>query len=41
APIPVSFVYSANGLLPLKLRAFLDYATPRLKPVFARKPLPA
>ncbi|MET0640667.1 MAG: LysR family transcriptional regulator [Hyphomicrobium sp.] len=41
APIPVSFVYSANGLLPLKLRAFLDYATPRLKPVVARKPLPA
>jgi DNA-binding transcriptional LysR family regulator len=29
--IPVSLVYAASGLLPLKLRAFLDYAAPRLK----------
>lgn len=28
---PISFVYSGQGLLPLKLRAFLDFATPRLK----------
>ncbi|MFT3731975.1 MAG: LysR family transcriptional regulator [Hyphomicrobium sp.] len=31
APLPVSLVYTGNGLLPLKLRAFLDFATPRLK----------
>ena len=28
---PVSLVYAAQGLLPLKLRAFLDFAAPRLK----------
>lgn len=31
APSPVSLVYAAQGLLPLKLRAFLDFAAPRLK----------
>jgi DNA-binding transcriptional LysR family regulator len=31
APWPISFVYSGQGPLPLKLRAFLDFATPRLK----------
>lgn len=31
APWPVSFVYHALGPLPQKLRAFLDFATPRLK----------
>lgn len=31
APNPISLVYSGSGLLPLKLRAFLDFATPRLK----------
>ena len=30
-PWPVSLVYGAQGLLPLKLRAFLDFAVPRLK----------
>lgn len=30
-PMPVSLVYSAQGLLPLKLRAFIDFAVPRLK----------
>ncbi len=30
-PWPVSLVYAAQGLLPLKLRAFLDFAVPRLK----------
>ncbi len=34
-PIPVSFVYTGHGLLPLKLRAFLDFAAPRLKAVLA------
>lgn len=31
APQPVSMVYQGGPLLPLKLRAFLDYATPRLR----------
>jgi DNA-binding transcriptional LysR family regulator len=30
-PWPVSLVYPAQRLLPLKLRAFLDFAAPRLK----------
>ena len=30
-PSPVSLVYTAQRLLPLKLRAFLDFAAPRLK----------
>jgi DNA-binding transcriptional LysR family regulator len=29
--LPVSLVYPANRLMPLKLRAFLDFATPRLR----------
>lgn len=31
APWPVSLVHSGQGILPLKLRAFLDFAGPRLK----------
>lgn len=31
APAPISLVYSAQRRLPLKLRAFLDFATPRLR----------
>ena len=30
-PSPVSLVYTGQPLLPLKLRAFLDFAAPRLK----------
>lgn len=30
-PLPVHLVYGAQGLLPLKLRAVLDFAMPRLK----------
>ena len=30
APTPVSLVYAGNRLLPLKLRAFVDFAVPRL-----------
>jgi DNA-binding transcriptional LysR family regulator len=30
-PRPVSFVYSPNRFMPVKLRAFLDFALPRLK----------
>ena len=31
AAMPVSLVYDGQGVLPLKLRAFLDFAAPRLK----------
>ncbi|WP_088342988.1 MULTISPECIES: LysR substrate-binding domain-containing protein [Rhodomicrobium] len=31
APWPISLVHAGQGLLPLKLRAFLDFAAPRLK----------
>jgi DNA-binding transcriptional LysR family regulator len=31
SPWPVSLIYGEQGLLPLKLRAFIDYAAPRLK----------
>jgi DNA-binding transcriptional LysR family regulator len=31
APVPVHLVYAARPLLPAKLRAFLDFAAPRLK----------
>jgi DNA-binding transcriptional LysR family regulator len=37
-PTPVSLVYSAQPLLPLKLRAFLDFAAPRLKSRLAESP---
>jgi len=30
APTPVSLVYAGNRLVPLKLRAFIDFASPRL-----------
>jgi hypothetical protein len=30
-PLPVSFLYSSQGRLPLKLRALLDFAAPRLR----------
>jgi DNA-binding transcriptional LysR family regulator len=30
-PLPVSLVYAAGRFLPIKLRAFLDHAAPRLK----------
>lgn len=31
SPWPVSLVFAGQGLLPLKLRAFLDFAAPRLR----------
>lgn len=31
APAPISLVYGGGARLPLKLRAFLDFATPRLR----------
>ena len=30
-PLPVSFVHPERGLLPLKVRAFLDWAVPRMR----------
>jgi DNA-binding transcriptional LysR family regulator len=33
--MPVNLVYAANRFLPIKVRAFLDFAGPRLKRVFA------
>ena len=35
ATLPVNLVYTANRFLPIKVRAFLDFAAPRLKRVFA------
>jgi DNA-binding transcriptional LysR family regulator len=35
-PLPVSLVHTGSGLLPLKLRAFLDFATPRLKAILTK-----
>jgi DNA-binding transcriptional LysR family regulator len=40
-PLPVSFVYSPNRFMPVKLRAFLDFALPRLKPRFGDLPAKA
>lgn len=34
-PLPVSIVYAADRFLPIKIRAFLDFAAPRLKRAFA------
>jgi hypothetical protein len=31
APLPVNLLYTAGRFLPIKLRAFLDFAAPRLK----------
>jgi DNA-binding transcriptional LysR family regulator len=35
AALPVNLVYAANRFLPIKVRAFLDFATPRLKGALA------
>lgn len=34
-PAPISLVYNGQRRLPLKLRAFIDFATPRLRQAFA------
>ena len=31
APRPINLIHTGQGILPLKVRAFLDFATPRLK----------
>ena len=36
AALPVNLVYTANRFLPIKVRAFLDVAAPRLKRALAR-----
>lgn len=33
-PIPVHLIYTKQGLLPLKVRAFVDWMTPRLRQAF-------
>jgi DNA-binding transcriptional LysR family regulator len=40
-PLPVHLVYSSQSLLPLKLRAFLDFAAPRLRASIPEKSGPA
>jgi DNA-binding transcriptional LysR family regulator len=40
-PAPVSLVYQRQGRLPLKVRAFLDFATPRLRARLAGTNAPA
>jgi DNA-binding transcriptional LysR family regulator len=35
APLPVSLLHAAQGSLPLKMRAFLDFAAPRLRQALA------
>lgn len=37
-PQPVNFVYSPNRFMPAKLRAFLDFAVPRLRARLADMP---
>lgn len=37
-PIPVHFVHTGPPLIPLKLRTFLDFATPRLRTALAALP---
>ena len=37
-PFPVNLVYPAQGLLPIKLRAFLDFAAPRIKARLTQEP---
>lgn len=37
-PLPVHLVHAGHALVPLKLRAFLDFATPRLKAVLGALP---
>jgi DNA-binding transcriptional LysR family regulator len=34
-PLPVNIVYLGGGLVPLKVRAFIDFATPRLRACLA------
>jgi DNA-binding transcriptional LysR family regulator len=38
--IPISLVYPSQRLLPLKLRAFLDFATPRLRARLPQQAIP-
>jgi len=40
-PLPVNLVYAANRFLPIKVRAFLDFAAPKLKRVFEEVQPPA
>ena len=37
APLPVNLLYAAGRFPPIKVRAFLDFAAPRLKAQLARR----
>ncbi len=37
APVPVNLVHAGQGLLPLKLRAFVDFAAPSLRAGLLRR----
>ena len=41
APRPVQLVYAPQGRLPLKLRAFIDFAVPRMRERLSRAALPS
>jgi DNA-binding transcriptional LysR family regulator len=34
-PLPVHLIHAAQGLMPLKMRSFLDFAAPRLRKALA------
>jgi DNA-binding transcriptional LysR family regulator len=35
-PVPVHLVHATRGQMPLKMRRFLDFATPRLRKALSR-----
>jgi DNA-binding transcriptional LysR family regulator len=39
APMPVSMLHAGQGILPLKVRSFLDFAAPRLRAAMAAERL--
>jgi hypothetical protein len=38
-PMPVSMLHAGQGILPLKVRSFLDFAAPRLRAAIAAERL--
>jgi hypothetical protein len=38
-PMPVSMLHAGQGILPLKVRSFLDFAAPRLRAAMAAERL--
>jgi hypothetical protein len=37
APMPVHLVHAGQGLMPRKLRSFIEFATPRLRKILAEE----